>query len=184
MEFHVLELPKLVKSLPELGSELEFWVYFLRQAEKMDMEAVPPEFQRFPMILRALEELKMLSQSDLERERYEARRKAQLDHNTFLKEARMTGLEQGLEQGRQQGRQQGLEQGLEQGRQQGLEQGRQQGLEQGRQQGREAERICTIHQLEALLGRPATPAADLARCDLDELGRIVDQLLDQLRPAR
>jgi hypothetical protein len=33
---------------------------------------------------KALEKLKMLTQSDLERERYEARRKAQLDHNSMI----------------------------------------------------------------------------------------------------
>jgi hypothetical protein len=33
----------------------------------------------------------MFSQTDQERERYEARRKAQLDHNTVMKVARMEG---------------------------------------------------------------------------------------------
>ena len=33
----------------------------------------------------------MLTQTDMERERYEARRKAQLDYNTGLKVARMEG---------------------------------------------------------------------------------------------
>jgi hypothetical protein len=41
--------------------------------------------------MRALEELKMLGQTDLERERYEARRKAQLDYNTGMKIARQEG---------------------------------------------------------------------------------------------
>jgi hypothetical protein len=47
-------------------------------------------------VLRAVEELKMLTQTDLERERYEARRKAQLDYNTGLKVARMEGEKIGL----------------------------------------------------------------------------------------
>ena len=41
----------------------------------------------------------MLTQTDLERERYEARRKAQLDYNTGLKVARMEGQEEGRIQG-------------------------------------------------------------------------------------
>src|SRR5262249_7447489 len=60
----------------------------------MDTEAVPPELQR-PLIVRALEELKMLTQTDLERERYEARRKSQLDWNTSMKVARQEGQMQG-----------------------------------------------------------------------------------------
>lgn len=46
----------------------------------------------------------MLNQSDLERERYEARRKWQLDYNTGLKVARMEGRQEGREEGEQIGR--------------------------------------------------------------------------------
>jgi predicted transposase/invertase (TIGR01784 family) len=99
LEFHILELPKFKKSAAELTSGLDIWLYFLRHAEKMDTEALP-SCLRQPLVIRAMEELKMLTQSDLERERYEARRKAQMDQNTLLKVARMEGLEEGLERGR------------------------------------------------------------------------------------
>jgi hypothetical protein len=42
----------------------------------------------------------MLSQTDLERERYESRRKAQLNYNTGMLSARMEGEEKGLEEGK------------------------------------------------------------------------------------
>jgi hypothetical protein len=42
----------------------------------------------------------MLTQTDLERERYEARRKAQLDYNSGLISARMEGEEKGRMEGR------------------------------------------------------------------------------------
>ena len=38
----------------------------------------------------------MLTQTDLERERYETRRKAQLDYNTGIKVARMEGRAEAL----------------------------------------------------------------------------------------
>jgi hypothetical protein len=41
----------------------------------------------------------MLSQTDVERERYEARRKAQLDYNTGLKVARLEGFTEGRVKG-------------------------------------------------------------------------------------
>src|SRR5437773_1666799 len=44
IEFHILELPKFTKSVAELTSGLDIWLYFLRHAEKMDMEALPPAF--------------------------------------------------------------------------------------------------------------------------------------------
>jgi len=56
----------------------------------METEALPAALQE-PLVLRALEELKMLKQADSERERYESRRKAQLDDQTRLKVARLEG---------------------------------------------------------------------------------------------
>jgi len=41
--------------------------------------------------VRAVEELKMLTETDIERERYEARRKAQLDYTSGMNFARQQG---------------------------------------------------------------------------------------------
>jgi predicted transposase/invertase (TIGR01784 family) len=99
LEVHILELPKFTKS----ATELDIWLYFLRHAEKMDTDALPAALERHPLVRRAVEELKMLTQTDQERERYEARRKAQLDYHTGLKVARMEGHEEGREEGRREG---------------------------------------------------------------------------------
>ena len=98
LEFHVLELPKFTKSEVELSSGLDKWLYFLRHMEKMDTEALPAALQQEPLVMRAVEDLKMLAQNDVERERYEARRKAQLDFNTAVKAARTEGHEEGREE--------------------------------------------------------------------------------------
>jgi predicted transposase/invertase (TIGR01784 family) len=98
LAFHLLELPKFTKSATELASGLDVWLYFLRHAAKIDIDALPAPLQQ-PLVRRALEELKMLSQTDLERERYEARRKAQLDENTRMKVSRMEGREEGRQEG-------------------------------------------------------------------------------------
>jgi predicted transposase/invertase (TIGR01784 family) len=95
LEFHVLELPKFTKSAAELQTGLDVWLYFLRHAEKIDTEALPAALDR-PLLRRACQELAMLSQTDQERERYEARRKFQLDYNTGLKVARMEGEKIGM----------------------------------------------------------------------------------------
>src|SRR5438876_147205 len=100
LEFHILELPKFTKPAADLASELDILLYFLRYVEKMDTEALPTALQKQPLVLRAFEELKMLTQTDIERERYEARRKAQLDYNTGLKVARMEGRAEGRAEGK------------------------------------------------------------------------------------
>lgn len=99
LDFHFLQLPNFTKSAAELTSGLDIWLYFLQNAEKMDTEQLPQALQK-PLVVRALEELKMLTQDELERERYESRRKAQLDYNTGLKSARMEGRLEGEKIGR------------------------------------------------------------------------------------
>ena len=98
IEFHILELPKFTKAEAELQSDLDIWLYFLRHAEKMDTDNLPPALNKSP-VKRAVEELKMLTQSDLEREQYESRRKGQLDYNTGMKVARMEGEAKGRTKG-------------------------------------------------------------------------------------
>lgn len=90
IEFHIIQLPRFTKTAAELTSRLDFWLYFLRHAAKIDTEAIPAALQQ-PLLLRAVEELKVLTQNDIERERYEARRKGQLDHDTGLRAARLEG---------------------------------------------------------------------------------------------
>ena len=96
LEFHIIELPKFTKSISELQHGLDFWLYFFRNAEKIDTEAIPDELKKYPPVILALEELKMLAQTDVERERYESRRKAQLDDKTRINVARMEGRTEGL----------------------------------------------------------------------------------------
>lgn len=156
LEFHLLELPKFDKPAEKLTTGLDRWLYFLRHAEMMDVEALHASLQQ-PLVVRALEELKMLTQTDLERERYEARRKAQLDENTLVNVARLEGEQKGRLEGEQKGR-----------------------LE-GEQQGRlEGEQIGLIHAYERLLNRPETSAVELAARGLAELKRLADELQQQV----
>jgi predicted transposase/invertase (TIGR01784 family) len=95
IEFHIIELPKFTKTAAQLETDLDVWLYFLRHAATMDTDALPVALQR-PLVLRAMEELKMIASTDEERERYESRRKAQMDYNTGVKVARMEGETAGM----------------------------------------------------------------------------------------
>jgi predicted transposase/invertase (TIGR01784 family) len=151
IELHVIELPKFAKTAAELASDFEVWLYFLRHAAMIDMDDVPVALKR-PLVLQALEELKMLAQTDEERERYESRRKAQLDYNTGLKVARMEGELKGRMEGRMEG------------------------ITEGRREGD----IKRIHFCERLLKRPETAAESLAGLSQEELGRIAQELEEAL----
>jgi predicted transposase/invertase (TIGR01784 family) len=82
LALHMLELPKFKRSADELATPLDAWLYFLRYAEELDTEALPTALQ-VPEIKRAMEVLHMVTQSDLERERYEARLKLERDRISF-----------------------------------------------------------------------------------------------------
>ena len=115
--------------------------------------SVVPTALEQPLVKRALEELKMLTQTDLERERYESRRKAQLDHNTIMNAARREGLREGREEGIKEGREDGLIRG---------------------------ERVGIIHFCERLRNRAQTPTEELASRPLEDLTRLAEELQAQV----
>jgi hypothetical protein len=86
----------------------------------------------------------MLTPDELERERLESRRKAQLDYNTAVKVSRMEGREEEKKIG--------------------------------------TIRLCTL--CESFLGRPETPAEQLASLTLEKLTLLADDLQAQVRKAR
>jgi predicted transposase/invertase (TIGR01784 family) len=99
---HVLEVPKFRKTAVELADPVEVWCYFLVHGADLDMDNLP-EALRTPAVQRAMEVLHMLTQDDLERQRYEARLKEQRDRSSFLKYAREEGFEQGRQEGLKEG---------------------------------------------------------------------------------
>ena len=78
LELHTIELPKFKLAADELGGPLDRWLYFLRHAPELDTSAVPHRLVA-PPIQRAVEELTMVTQSEMEHARYETQRKAQMD---------------------------------------------------------------------------------------------------------
>ena len=94
IELHVLELPKFAKRLPELTDDLDKWLFFLRHAATLDLNHWPLELSASPW-QRAGKELTMLAQTDIEREKYEARRKGQRDYTTDMRAERRIGRAEG-----------------------------------------------------------------------------------------
>ena len=97
---HLLELSKFTKSAEELVSPLDVWSYFLRHGPQLDTEALPAALAAVEEVRRAMGELQMVAQSDLERERYEARLKWQHDIATALEEAGEKRRAEGRVEGR------------------------------------------------------------------------------------
>jgi predicted transposase/invertase (TIGR01784 family) len=88
---YVVELPKFDRPAAELVTPLERWCFFLRHGAILDTEQLP-EALRFPQMHKAMEVLRMVTQSDLDRERYEARLKYRRDEDARLHDAKELGV--------------------------------------------------------------------------------------------
>ncbi|WP_161597776.1 Rpn family recombination-promoting nuclease/putative transposase [Fluviispira multicolorata] len=84
-----LEIPKFTK---KYYNDLEKWMQFLKGASKKEIIAMENK-----NIIKAYEILEFVSHDPIERAKYEARRKFQLDHNTSLLTAEKRGIEKGVE---------------------------------------------------------------------------------------
>jgi predicted transposase/invertase (TIGR01784 family) len=98
LQLHVVEIPKFNLSADQLRTPLECWVYFLKHGAELDPEQLPSALHRMEY-QQALKEMKHMTQSELERERYESRLKAQRDLKAALQEARDEGLAEGRSEG-------------------------------------------------------------------------------------
>jgi len=47
LEIHIIELPKFRKTLAELETDLDFWLYFLKNGEELDADALSAELDRW-----------------------------------------------------------------------------------------------------------------------------------------
>ncbi len=117
LELVFVELPKFKRSLEELDTLTDKWLYFLKHARQM--ETIPPQMESIPEIEQAFT---VANQANLSREELEDLENREMfihdQRNAMIK-----ATKQGIEQGIQQGIQQGIEQGIQQGIEQGIEQG-------------------------------------------------------------
>ncbi len=96
IELVFVELPKFEKSLDELTTLTERWIYFLKRAESL--EVVPQSWQDTPAFEKAFEIAEL---SNLSREELDIFERKQM----FLQDSRnavLKGIEQGIEQGKRQ----------------------------------------------------------------------------------
>ncbi|MCB1178524.1 MAG: PD-(D/E)XK nuclease family transposase, partial [Leptospiraceae bacterium] len=121
LEIHIVELDKFIKKFDNLKTNLETWVYLLKESSNLKGEIVKSLEKKNPSIKKAISELKNISRSPKNRGLFDARKKAEMDHFSIISEiydkaksevkevAYKEGLEKGIEEGIQKGIQKGLE---------------------------------------------------------------------------
>ncbi len=119
LEFHFIELPKFTKSIDQLDSVVDKWIYLLQNAATL--MKIPPQLSNPIELSNAMDtliEAKLLPEElDYYHRILDARRVSE----SVLETALEMGLEQGMAQGMAQGMEKGMAQGIEKGIAQGME---------------------------------------------------------------
>ncbi len=134
-----VELPKFGKSLEELATPLEQWLYLNKHLSTM--EKIPEQFSGrvFTDWITDAEYAQLTPADQWNYDRYWMARNDRQNQDAYAKRV-------------------ATEQGLEQGREQGLELGREEGLKQGREEERQkliqrsADRGMSVHEIAELIG--------------------------------
>ncbi|NER35034.1 MAG: Rpn family recombination-promoting nuclease/putative transposase [Oscillatoria sp. SIO1A7] len=100
-----VELPKFKKTLEELETITDKWIYFLKNSSFL--EAVPETMEAVPEIQKAFEIANAANLSSQELAAQENREKFIRDQQGAVDFGRDQGMQQGLEQGKQQGKLEG-----------------------------------------------------------------------------
>ena len=118
-EFTFVELPKFNKTLEELGSPADPWLYFLKNAKRLD--SIPALLENAPVLPEAFEAAAQIIWSPKEIELYEYRKMHDARRKDVVETARQEGESRGRAKGLAEGLEKGIEQGIEKGREAGLQ---------------------------------------------------------------
>ena len=116
LDFIYVEIAKFDKSVDELETTFEKWLYVLKNLSRLDNQ---PQSLRDKIFDRLFTQAEIAKFTPRELREYEDSRKAYRD----LKNCLDTAKKEGLEEGEKKGLKKGLEQGLEQGRAEGRAEG-------------------------------------------------------------
>ena len=164
LEIHLIEVPKFRKSVEDVSSALDRWLYFFRHGAELDLDHLPATMDA-PEIRRAMEVLTVFTQDEYERAAYEARLKDQRDQSSLLREVREAREAREALAASEKAREQ-----AERGREQ-AERGRERGI-----------LIGKIHLCQELLKQPPTPEAELVALTPEALAALLAQLRKQALP--
>jgi predicted transposase/invertase (TIGR01784 family) len=106
--FTLIELPKFQKTIDELESNVDKWIYFFKHAEETDPDELEKMAKDDKIISQAYHALDQFYWTDNEIALYEQERKSQLDSQAIInfalhigrKEGRLEGHKEGLKEGK------------------------------------------------------------------------------------
>ena len=132
LEFIYVEIAKFDKSLDELETLYDKWLYALKNLYKLTQR---PKALCDKVFDRLFEEAEIARFTPQEQREYEASKMAYRDIKNSIDTAKREGKEEGLAEGMEKGLAQGMEKGLAEGMKKGLAEGVEKGLAEGMEKG-------------------------------------------------
>ena len=106
LTFLYIELPKFTKSVQELETHLDKWLYLLRHLP--ELQEPPESLQQESIFSQLFEVAEIANFSPVEQESYENSLKYYRDLNNVVNTSRQEGKEEGLQEGLVRGREEGV----------------------------------------------------------------------------
>ena len=132
LEFVFVEVEKFDKSEDELETDLDKWLYLLKNMSNLLKR---PERLRDRIFTKLFDVAELAQLDDEDRINYIKAMNTERDTYNQLEYARESGREEGREEGHKVGKEEGLKEGREEGRKEGKEEGLKEGHKEGKEEG-------------------------------------------------
>jgi len=167
LEYIYVEISKFNKSLEELDTLYEKWLYALKNLYKLTQR---PKELCDKVFDRLFEEAEIAKFTPQEMREYETSKMAYRDIknsvDTAKREGKQEGLAEGIEIGREKGMKEGMEKGMAKGMEKGMAKGMEKGMEKGRAEGKHEANTETAQRLLAM-GLSAEQVAKATQLSLE-----------------
>ena len=132
LEFVFVEVEKFDKSEDELETDLDKWLYLLKNMSNLLKR---PERLRDRIFTKLFDVAELAQLDDEDRTNYIKAMNTERDTYNQIEYARESGREEGREEGHKVGKEEGLKEGREEGRKEGKEEGLKEGHKEGKEEG-------------------------------------------------
>ena len=132
LEFVFVEVEKFDKSEDELETDLDKWLYLLKNMSNLLKR---PERLRDRIFTKLFDVAELAQLDDEDRINYIKAMNTERDTYNQIEYARESGREEGREEGHKVGKEEGLKEGREEGRKEGKEEGLKEGHKEGKEEG-------------------------------------------------
>ena len=132
LEFVFVEVEKFDKSEDELETDLDKWLYLLKNMSNLLKR---PERLRDRIFTKLFDVAELAQLDDKDRIKYIKAMNTERDTYNQIEYARETGREEGHKVGKEEGLKEGREEGHKEGKEEGLKEGKEEGIKEGREEG-------------------------------------------------